>query len=195
MSRLRIGLDCDGVLYNFDQYVRDQIQQRTGVWLGESDITHWTAISDCSPEVKACFETIMDEESCWYAGNPYQGARELIQRLAAVSDVYIVTHITRVFLPARKHWLELNGFPFTELIDAGEKWREVQKHALDAMIDDKYENCLDVAEKCMTSAFLVSRPWNSGRKSHPLITRGPLELAVSRIEAISQNVSSEIIAA
>lgn len=195
MSRLRIGLDCDGVLYNFDQYVRDQIANRLGVHIHEADVTHWHAIGDFGEEVEACFQEVMAEETCWYAGNAYAGAAELAQRLAEVSDIYILTHIRREFLPVRRRWLELNGFPFKDVIDIKEKWQVVQRLALDAMIDDRFENCDEVAKRCLTPAFLVERPWNEGRRLHELVTRGPLELAVERIERVASRVGREEIAA
>jgi 5'(3')-deoxyribonucleotidase len=188
MSRLRIGLDCDGVLYNFDQYVRDQIAARLDIHIHEAYVSHWHAISNYSPEVRRCFEAVMSEEPCWYAGNPYAGALESTQRLAAVSDVYVVTHVPPQFMDARVRWLQVNGFPVKDVIVGRDKWRSVQQLALDTLIDDNFDNCDDVARNCYTPAFLVERPWNAGMPLHELVTRGPLELAVERIEKLASQV-------
>lgn len=185
MSRLRIGLDVDGVLYDFFNCALDHVNRTLGTSFNEDQQTDYSFTRSFGGDVGPVFYKFMGTEECWVSGKPYPGALELAQRLAKVSDIYIITHIGPTYAAARESWLARNGFPFVRFIDAAEKYREVQRYALDAMIDDKYENCLDVAEKCYTPAFMVARKWNEGKPKHPLITRGPLEQAVEAIEKIA----------
>jgi len=79
-------------------------------------------------------------------------------------DVYFIT--SRPGIDAKiqtEDWLYNAGYPHATVLISSAKGLCAQALKLDVYIDDRWENCVDVATTSLkTKVFLLDRPWNRG---------------------------------
>jgi 5'(3')-deoxyribonucleotidase len=173
---MRIGIDVDGVLANYNPDFIARIIAVTGNDLFPPqpfDIPCWNYPQHygyTDVEVMQAVQTIHDDPTFWYNLAPYADARDFLGKLNSHwHDIYFVTH--RGGKEAKKQtedWLEYQGFGAetnalslpTVLISA-DKGAIAKALKLDLYIDDKQENCLDVnATSPSTKMVMMARTWN-----------------------------------
>jgi uncharacterized HAD superfamily protein len=176
---LRIGVDVDGVLADFNQaYVRRTISV-TGKDLfpgkyGEFEITTWNypeSYGYTHAEVSAVWRDIKADGYFWQGLGYYDTTHRDIQELAFAhqthgDDVYFITARpgvlaklqTETWLTTRKKMATHQSLPATVLISS-KKGLAAQTLDLDVYVDDRWENCLEVAQT-KTKTYLFNRGWN-----------------------------------
>ena len=160
----RVGVDIDGVLYPFDEHLRDALVRG-----------RYRANSQCPPATKWEFFTdwLMTRElfvdycdmftnkgKLFRHGAPYQGAAEQIDRLIkAGHEVILITNRNfgdeGVIQEATTAWLFENGFQYHELHFVKDK-REID---VDYHIEDNTTN-YEVMRGHGVNAWLLTQPWN-----------------------------------
>lgn len=160
----RIGLDLDGVVYNFMDELKIALFGSTKV----SDPVCWEAWKDWNIS-KERFDRSMlfavKYKKLFSAGKPYDGALNFIRNMRMNGHtIHFITDRARwpEALTQTAHWLEEHKVEHDSLTFTK------KKHLVetDFYVDDKPENCRDVAMHVPdTKVFLMDRPWNEGHNA------------------------------
>jgi 5'(3')-deoxyribonucleotidase len=168
---MRIGIDVDGVLADFNTSFIERVIQVTGKDLFPArpfDILVWDypqSYGYTSKEVSAVWENIKADPTFWYSLAPYGDtldALATIRDLANYHDIYFITARPGIVAKQQtERWLRsMGGDPSwgpTVLISS-DKLGCVKALGIELYIDDKTENCQSTQLACST--LLMSRPWN-----------------------------------
>ena len=163
---LKIGIDVDGVVYNFVSAFRELAIQTFGkdfsVFSSDWDFSNW----GLSPEEYKHLWTRVRNSVDWFLENekPYSFAVESLSRLKDHELYFITTRAsTQGDTVLRQTQLQLNrlGIEFPTVIVRSDKGPVVAGLGLDFYVDDYVEN-LKRAEKCSpnTKLFLVNQTYN-----------------------------------
>jgi len=168
---MRLGIDVDGVLANFNAAYIDLCVQVTGKDLFPPrpfDTLTWNypkTYGYTQDDTTAVWNSIKSNPVFWETLAPYEDTEESLRLLGARSrstdDVYYVT--SRPGINAKRQtetWLRKNGLQDrpTVLI-CTPKGLMARALDLDAYIDDRWENAQEVAVT-KAKSFLLTRSWN-----------------------------------
>jgi uncharacterized HAD superfamily protein len=145
LNSLKIGLDIDGVLADFDLHLCNTV----GIDL--HNITHWN-----DPIIKKHYEAIKHDENFWLT----------MPTLIKPEDIPFEPH---VYITSRsidskitKKWLHDNGFPDAPVHSIGTNESKVDtaiKSNIDIFIDDKWQNFIELNASGICT-FLMDAPHN-----------------------------------
>ncbi len=173
---MRIGIDVDGVLADFNTAFILRVIKETGKDLFPRrpfDIPTWNypeSYGYTNDEVHAVWTAIKADPQFWLNLPPYadtlQSLSVLSQKSHEGNDLYFVTSRPGINAKSQtEKWLRENGFKDrpTVLISS-EKGLCAEALNLDAYIDDRDLNVRDVSDARgqNTKTFLLDRPWNRG---------------------------------
>jgi 5'(3')-deoxyribonucleotidase len=170
---MRIGIDVDGVLADFNK----MFIKRTIAVTGRDLFPPWPFDIPCwdypehygysADETSAIWKDIEHDATFWYSLDEYPGAFASVlelDRLDALGhDVYFVT--SRPGIKAKKQterWLISRGIRNPTVLISGAKGVIADVLDLEYYIDDRDKNVLDVAARrgAKTRTYLMNRPWN-----------------------------------
>jgi hypothetical protein len=168
-----IGLDLDGVVYDWDRTARYMLRRRAE---GRGEIPskelsvparNWTWIKDHTP--KQDYDWLWSEEGIrsgqYRYGNIVTGAIEGVQALSEIGDVIAITARPKAAVNDTLTWLAtfFDKTPLAGLViqSHGQKKSDV-KPTPNVYIDDGTHNLKDVLENTNSFAVQFYQPWNSG---------------------------------
>lgn len=141
----RVLLDCDGVLADFVSAALDIVWEEFGLRFQPADVTEFDIMKSLGfgPDDSARFKRLVGgEEGLASTLAVYPGAREGVDRLRAIAEVYIVTSpfgSNPTWTHDREKWLKKH-------FDIGSKHivHTSAKHLCvgDVFVDDKTEACV-----------------------------------------------------
>jgi 5'(3')-deoxyribonucleotidase len=172
---MRIGVDVDGVLADFNTSFIERVIQVTGKDLFPPrpfDIPVWDypqSYGYTDKETHAVWENIKADPTFWYGLSPYPDtldALHLFRDMANHHDIYFITARPGIVAKQQtERWLRaLGGDPSwgpTVLISS-DKLGCVKALNIELYIDDKTENIQSTSLACMS--LLLTRPWNAKAK-------------------------------
>lgn len=142
VRRLRILLDCDGILSDFCTACFRLIEQLTGDVHTHEEVTHWDVFNSLG---KGHLKPVMKEtaaQSGWCINFPvYAGVQDVVKRLEEIGEVVIVTSPMSVphWTYEREIWLMKHfGIPKGRIVNTEGK----QYVTGDVFIDDADDNCV-----------------------------------------------------
>lgn len=162
MSKFRVSMDMDGVLYPFDQAWNAVCEAHGGK---AHDFSEWINFSEVFGD--SLVDEIWHDPTLFQIEKPYVAAYEMMQELAEMQDfveVFIVTNPGRtidITIPAKWNWVQ-KYFPW---IDA---YHFVTMHAkwffkTDMIVDDFPGNVRKWLRQNPTGeAVMIEQPWNTG---------------------------------
>jgi FMN phosphatase YigB (HAD superfamily) len=159
-----IGIDLDGVCYNFAASVREYLVSSGSHCADDCpDATRWEFYEDWGLDLAGFLDTChagVDAGVIFTHGDPYPGTAEAFAVLRAKGHtIHIVTDrsfgTNGASEAATRAWLDRHGLPFDSLTFTADKTRV----RLDAMVDDKLSN-YDALVAAGVEAYLLTRPWN-----------------------------------
>lgn len=180
--KLKIGFDVDGVLALFDTGYRQKLKQVSGKdgTLGVSEEPPcWNWPTECGytqEDDNAAWKAIKADERFWVSLPPMPQARQALTILSEAynegHEVYFITHRMGVNPHMQTSaWLVNNGYlGFPNVLVTGNKGPIAKGLQLTHFIDDKPENCVDVAaatlkvnslEKPTTRVFCLNARYNA----------------------------------
>lgn len=201
---MRIGIDVDGVLADFQPAYKARILSVTGRNLypdGDYDSTfctwfHEIARGYTQEELDRVWVSIAHDRSFWQTLSPYPDTALFLAKVAAscvngLNDLYFVTaRPGRTAKQQTEQWLapflnNADGKLIPTVLIATDKATVAAALSLDIYIDDRFENAASTAERSRaTTACLLNRPWNQkyGTQSwimriqslHDIFTKGLL---------------------
>lgn len=132
---MRIGIDCDGVLYPFTEVFRLYAEQETGERFGP--VERWEFYKDWgmgTPEFLQLMEEACKGGFLFRYGTPPANCVNVMNWLACwpEHEVVIITHRGEYARHATEGWLRDWMIPYDELIIDSDKTR----HGLDLLLDD-----------------------------------------------------------
>lgn len=151
---LRLGIDIDGCLADFNEGYRRKFVEVTGrdLFRGEVDPPCWhyhTVYGYNDADNDAVWKSIAESHDFWETLKPYPGAEDFLRWLfwrAGQCEIYFLT--TRVGKDVKAQtelWLARNGFPrATVLINRGSKGALAAGLGLTHVLDDRPENLFDL---------------------------------------------------
>lgn len=180
---MKIGIDVDGVLADFNKSFIERVIDVTGKDLFPPrpfDIPTWhypQAYGYTDAEMKypdgPVWKTIADDPSFWYQLFPYDGAVEFIARLdSSVHDLYFITNRPGTTAKSQtENWIEFHNFglqseafSYPTVLVSPAKGLCAKALNLDLYIDDNTDNCLDVNHTSPnTRVVMLARPWNTAQ--------------------------------
>ena len=169
---MRIGIDMDGVVADFNEGFTDLMRTKLGKPVPSCSDTFPDVWEYHKPYVAAAEEEFLwsyvnaSSSGFWDNLSPCAGAmRGLLKIAASLHDNYFIT--TRTGTGAKRQtelWLCRRGIPLPSVLiapDPSSKGRLAAGLALDMFIDDRPENVAAVvAESPKTRCFLVDQPYN-----------------------------------
>lgn len=184
MNKLRIGIDVDGILADFNPGYKALVEATTAVRLPEISATFpdtWNYAVDAGvtpEEDKAIWKIISESQSFWYDLDPYPEAIPFLKRLSdfpdSVDTYFITSRPGMVSKKQTEDWLETFGYvgdKFPTVLISSNKGDCASALRLTHYIDDRNENCWDVRDVSPTTKnFMLARPWNKVLEGVPRIT-------------------------
>jgi FMN phosphatase YigB (HAD superfamily) len=162
---MRVGIDLDGVCYDFAASVREYLCNTAGTHDPEvcTDPQRWEFYEDWGLDLAAfldAFHAGVDAGVIFTHGDPHTNTAEAFARIkAAGHSIHIVTDRAMgspgASEAATAAWLDRHGLPFDSLTFSPDK----TVVNLDVMVDDKLSN-YDALEAAGVRAYLLTRPWN-----------------------------------
>ncbi len=161
----RVGIDLDGVCYNFSASVREYLTNtaRTHQPHTCTDPTRWEFYEDWGLNLDAFLDTChagVEAGVIFTHGEPYPNTAEAFHRIkSAGHSIHVITD--RSFgsngasEAATRAWLDRHGLPFDSLTFSPDKTIV----RIDTMVDDKPSNYAALTAVGV-DAYLLSRPWN-----------------------------------
>lgn len=158
----RIGIDLDGVCYDFSTSVRAYLDTLGGLPEYPA-VTRWEFYEDWGLDLQGFLDVChdgVDAGIIFTHGEPYPNTAEAFHRIkAAGHTIHVITD--RSFgkggasEAATRAWLDCHGLPFDSLTFSADKTIV----RIDAMVDDKPSN-YEALEAAGVDAYLLTRPWN-----------------------------------
>lgn len=152
-----VGIDCDGVLRDFNEQVRKLAQERLGL---EYEPTHWGHMFEIGDGERSLGHYVFNEwaEEIFSNAPPLHAAFQYYMRFINDDNIrtYIVTTQNKDHEKFTRTWLERNGFnKHHETLFLSDK----TKAPCQVLIDDKYENVKSYIDKARMG-ILITQPWN-----------------------------------
>ncbi|WP_179377833.1 hypothetical protein [Rhodococcus sp. ACS1] len=162
---MKIGLDLDGCLYNFEDSLREFLRSEDYPEGLMTEPQRWSFHDDWGLSYEefrdACNEGV-DEGYVFSCGEPYEGVQEGVRRIKEMGhSIHIIT--ARAYgSPGMAQlntarWLAAYGIEYDTLTFSHDK-TVVQT---DVMLEDNIGN-YEALEAAGTIAVLMDRPWNRG---------------------------------
>jgi 5'(3')-deoxyribonucleotidase len=188
MKLLRIGVDVDGVLADFNTSFIERVIKVTGIdRFGKGFIpTTWNypeSVGYSPEEVAAVWEDIKGDPYFWRNLPAYAHTAQVLTYLSHLQhighDVYFIT--ARPGVVAKKQteeWLQYKcrmqylAAPSPTVLISSNKGLCAQVLNLDIYVDDRVENVLDVLNKRGCATFMFAQPWNTSREQDVLTDGG-----------------------
>lgn len=157
-----IGLDCDGVLYRWDEAVWDTLRALRGVERPEYAEDHWFAIRDAmlKDDWHWLWNAKEPRRRMFGSGRPYAEGVRAAWELERLGRVVIVTHRPADVMDVTMAWLAAQRIRPHGLLHFGhgdKKWEHELSCA--TYIDDSAENAVAIAAKGIP-VHVPRRPWN-----------------------------------
>lgn len=159
---VRIGIDADGVIYDWTESMRAYIHKASGrprdTMPDPDQWNTWESWGMPKTEFFGWFERGVEAGEVWHTGYLEPGVLEVFQQFKADGHtIHIVTHRNKfpTGMANTCLWLEREGVPYDTLTFAADK--TVVK--TDIFIEDNVDNYLAL-EAAGVVPVLITRPWN-----------------------------------
>lgn len=204
---MKIGIDIDGVLADFNTGYIDLIRRTTGIQLPPvsnvyPDVWHYERAAGVTKKQEhEVWEHIRNSEF-WGQLFPLKGTLEVLDKLTQLRyeghEIYFITsRVGKKVKFQTERWLSLYGMNNPTVLISDKKGPVAQGLELDVFIDDKPENCADVQlASPKTRVFLLDQPYNrktvTGMQLTPSgMVSGPIYRALSVMEVLNDVLDEE----
>lgn len=188
----------DGVLADFNSSFIALIKQQTGIELppvgpNYPDVWAYHRAGGVTPAQDKLLWKHIKTSGFWDTLDALPSATEAIQRLDVLrysgADVYFITSRPGNFAKyLTEGWLMRHGFRYPTVLICNSKGPVAAGLELDAFIDDKTENCLDVARaRELCRVFLVDAPYNKTAQAR-MASEWGIEVVSSANDALDRLV-------
>jgi len=158
---VRIGLDLDGVCYNFERRARQVLEQHRGVSFPHGGSRDWNWIRDRVPSDDWAWmwkqiSLLFEDESSWYPGAP-----SVMRQLCEENDVVVITSRPTRARGATKRALNHIGVVPAELHVLSYGVPKTTVPHCDVYVDDMPGNITGFLTWTTASVLVPRRHWNT----------------------------------
>lgn len=163
---LRIGIDLDGVCYEWQRTVMYMLRAYRGYSREQlSDVYKWTGWdwlkTQIGEEDEKWIWTEGIEKGLFRYGHLYPGTIKALNELAKIGELVILTHRPRAAIQDTLDWLAFNKLPVAEVhVLFHQEAKSSIMPACDIYLDDALHNVKDFERNTNGIALLWTRPWN-----------------------------------
>lgn len=193
---IRLGLDVDGVLADFNEAFVERIKAVTkvdrfpmGGLYAPSCWDYPTALGYAPDQMEAVWASVHSDDRFWVNLGPYAGTLDFLywvqQWAVAGAEVYFITARHGRYAKAQtEQWLREHWVAAPTVLVTAHKGPVAASLGLHAVLDDKVENLDEIqAASPATTTLLLTQPWNAGRMvRHERV--GSLEAARTRLQTV-----------
>lgn len=161
ITRLKIGIDIDGVITDFVSTFIEVINEKYNIRFGHEDVKEhdlYKVLGISEDEAKKLIIETLDKDL-----QPQPYAIDELNKLNREHDIFLITarpHNTRNIT---EQWLYKHGIKYKELIylDEGKKHKlkEQSNLKLDVIIDDNLKDIINWIDKVQL-IIILNHPWN-----------------------------------
>jgi uncharacterized HAD superfamily protein len=163
-----IGVDIDGVLYNFHGAMTQLAKQLYGIDIDYEATTDYH-VENCSFLTKDEVRDIVVMPQAYQIGETYDYAAELTASLSRLGFALVmVTDRPTYVLEATVDWMDKNNIYSNAMFftKAHEKPKLAAMNGIPYFIEDRLDTAVNLCEVCRM-VFLVDRPWNRNGETWP----------------------------
>jgi len=180
---LRIGLDLDGVAYEWGSVARFLLSHHFGYIL-EKEASHWWAYRDAVK--KEHWRWLWDEgvrnHGLFRHGHLYKGTVEALENLRHLGRIIVITARPETARQDTLDWLAFHQLPVSEFhLLAGESAKSSVRPFCDLYVDDSPGVVQDLSENTPGVVLCWDRPWNQS-----LVADGNVRRVSSWLEVINE---------
>jgi uncharacterized HAD superfamily protein len=168
---MRIGIDLDGVLANFNEAFKELIKAQTGIVLPPLSDTYpdtwdYHKAAGVSPEQGDKMWEYIKTSMFWASLHALPETPAILDRLETLAlNGHHIYFITSRSGSMAKFWSELwlirHGYASPTVLISYDKGPIAKGLSLNVFVDDRPENCADViAQGCGTRVYLIDAPYN-----------------------------------
>jgi len=190
---MKIGIDIDGVLADFNKSYKELIERESGLTLPPlsddyPDTWYYERAAGVTREQEAKVWEEIKSTQFWGMLQPLNGAVTALQHLNAMRfaghHIYFITARTgKMAKFYTEMWLMFHGMNLPTVLIADQKGGLVKGLQLDVFVDDRPENIEDVWRvSSKTRLYLINQPWNRGVALPGRVHRVPNIEAVLNLE-------------
>lgn len=155
-SKKRMGVDLDGVVYQFIEQF-DELVKRRGYSVDRTSYDRGLPLKTLIP--------LLDENKANGALRTlpeYNNAVATLNKLSNNYDLYLITARTNSFNGHEDTLARVNesGINYKELIFSRNKGKEAKRLNLTSFIEDSYSNALGIVKNSNTKVFLLDTEYN-----------------------------------
>lgn len=158
MTKIKLGIDIDGTVSRPDAIVT-MLQKYFDQHIKYEDMTDY----DITTSFGIKIEDFLPYEEEFYSTSkvaPFAG--EVLNRLAQHFELVYITAREERLRQLSTKWFEDNHLPYSKIILVGghDKVATVKAEDVKIFIDDRYENCIDIATYCEIPVLMIDAPYN-----------------------------------
>lgn len=188
-----IAVDVDGVLGDTHTAIAPVLLDKHGVHVTAEDIVRYDFDVVEGVKIGPIIWAAFDDEAFVAQMPVLEGSAQMLNALAKIGRVVIVTARPPHADDWTRSWLSKNTLTFDELIISSEGAKS--SCGAHVLIDDYLGNIVEFLENTDGSAVLLSRPWNRDRDElAPWLENGRAEVAESH-ESVPDRVKTLVAAA
>lgn len=157
---MRLGLDCDGCLFDWEGTARFLLRHYHGITLPPSK--NWDYIREQVPTSvwRWLWGPGVRKHGLFRHGSIYPGAAEVIKDLAKEHTLVLVTHRPKRAALDTHDFISYHRLPFDEVHVMPAKPKSTVP--CDVYVDDSPKVIEDILANTSAHAVLMMRPWNEG---------------------------------
>lgn len=193
---LRIAFDLDGVLADMSAALDRETRASAPSGGPDDDTSEPTGRNGRPrrPDSRALWRTVQAIENFWESLDELRpGAIARLYRIASARGWEVLFITTRpdtagaTVQRQTQRWLARHGFPMPSVyVVKGSRGAVAKALDLDVVVDDRPENCLDVATESGARAILVWNDAGSARPRSPRPDRTALNLGIGVVNSVDQ---------
>jgi uncharacterized HAD superfamily protein len=164
MKKRKLGFDIDGTV-TCPAAIVPFINEAFHLQLTLENLTDYDLLKVVDVPEKDFTDWYEKKEAEIFTFSPLaEGAKEALLKWGTDHELIFISARGENVLDVTKEWFISHGIRYDhiELIGSHEKVESVNKYGVEIFFEDKYENAIEIQEKCQIPVLLFDTPYNQG---------------------------------